>query len=167
MRRVYRSYLSDSFCRACTVMCFISSASAEKMKITGSNKTERIVSQDMVTPGDAPGHMMMQTVTMSMTTSSNEDWKNTTMMDCQHLDQSGDKGKHEGYGYHSHKGGDQAFFKYMGTQQSAGEGKMAMEGKFEWTGGTGKFKNIKGGGTYTCTGSPTHSACDWKGEVEY
>jgi hypothetical protein len=152
---------------ACIAVCCISSASAEKMQITGTNKTERIISQDMVTPGDATGHMMMQTVTMSMTTSSNEEWNNAPMMDCQHMDQSADKGKHEGYGYHTHKGGDQSFFHYWGTQRSAGEGKMSLEGKFEWTGGTGKFKSIKGGGTYTCTGSPTHSACDWKGEVEY
>jgi hypothetical protein len=149
------------------VLCSISSASAEKMKITGNNKSERIISQSSANAGDAPGHMMIQTVTLGSTTSSNVEWNNVPMMDTQHMDQSGESGKHEGYGYHTHKNGDQSFFKYWGTQKSAGEGKMAMDGKFEWTGGTGKFKSIKGGGAYTCTGTVTHSSCDWQGEVEY
>jgi hypothetical protein len=95
------------------------------------------------------------------------EWNDVMMVDYQHLDQFSDSGKHEGYGYHKHKGDDQTFFKFSGTQKSAGEGKLSMEGKYEWTGGTGKFKNIKGGGTYTCTGTSTHSECSWQGEVEY
>ena len=156
-----------AFASAFVVMCFISSASAEKMKITGNNKTERIISQNTLNPGDAPGHAMMQTVTMSKTTSSNTDWNDTTMVDYQQLDLIAGKGTHVGYGYHKHKGGDQTFFKYWGTNQAAGDGKMSIEGKYEWTGGTGKFKNIKGAGTYTCSGSATESTCDWQGEPEY
>jgi len=44
---------------------------------------------------------------------------------------------------------------------------FTLEGKFEWTGGTGKFQNIKGGGAYTCKGSTTGNECNWEGEVEY
>ncbi len=152
---------------AILVMCFISFASAEKVKMTGSNKTERVISQNTVDPGDSPGHMMMQTVAMSKTTSSNPAWNEVMMVDYQQMDQHGENGTHVGYGYHKHQAGDQTFFKYWGTQKAAGDGKMSFEGKFEWTGGTGKFKNIKGGGTYTCSGTATGNTCDWQGEGEY
>ena len=165
MNRVFSAVVLLSI--AFVVMCFISAASAEKMKITGNNKTERIISQSTVNPNDAPGHLLMQTVAMSITTSSNADWNETTMVDYQHNDQFAEKGTHVGYGYHKHKGGDQTFFKYWGTQKAAGDGKMSLEGKYEWTGGIGKFKNIQGGGTYTCTATATVTNCDWQGEVEY
>jgi hypothetical protein len=156
-----------SFSVAILAICFISSAHAEKMKITGNNKSERIISQSVATPGDSAGHMLMQTVTMSKTTSSNEVWNDTMMVDYQQMDQFADKGTHVGYGYHKHKGEDQSFFKYWGTQTAGAGGKISLEGKFEFTGGTGKFKNIKGGGAYTCTGTATENSCDWQGEVEY
>jgi hypothetical protein len=110
---------------------------------------------------------MMQTVTMNKTTSPNADWNETMSVDYQQMDQHVESGTHTGYGYNKHKGGDQTFYKYWGTQKASAGGNMSIEGKYEWTGGTGKFKNIKGAGTYTCTGTPTEATCDWQGEVEY
>jgi hypothetical protein len=148
-------------------VCFVSIAGAEKMKITGHNKSERVISQNTIDPGDSPGHVMMQSVTMNKTTSPNTDWNETMAVDYQHMDQQGVSGTHAGYGYNKHQGGDQTFYKYWGTQKAAEGGKISFEGKYEWTGGTGKFKNIKGAGTYTCTGTATESSCDWQGEFEY
>lgn len=144
----------------------VSAAYAEKMKITGKNTSESIVSQSTASPGDKAGHMLTQTVTMSTTTSSNEEWNNVKMFDAQQTDQQGDSGTHKGYGYHINKNGDKTFFKYWGTQKAMKDA-MSLEGKFEWTGGTGKFQNIKGGGAYTCKGSATGNECNWEGEVEY
>ncbi len=155
------------FAIAILSICLLSSAYAEKMKMTGNNKSERIISESIATPGDSPGHILMQTVTMSNTTSSNPEWNNILMVDYQQADQMGEKGTHVGYGYHKHKSGDQTFFKYYGTQTAGAGDKMSFQGKFEWTGGTGKFKNIKGGGTYTCTGTTNVNSCDWQGEGEY
>jgi len=148
-----------------TLVFLVPDAAAEK--ITGNNKSERIISQTIATPGDKAGHVMIQTVTMSKTTSSNTEWNDVMMVDYQHLDQFEAGGNHMGYGYHKHKNGDTTYFKYSGTQKPAGEGAMSLEGKYEWTGGTGKFKNIKGGGAYTCKGTTTHNSCDWQGDVEY
>lgn len=149
------------------VMSFNSNASAEKMKITGKNKTVRVISQSTADPGDKDGHLLMQTVSLSNTTSSDENWNDVKMIDAQQTDQMGAAGSHTGYGYHLHKNGDRTFFKYWGTQKAAGEGMLSLEGKFEWTGGTGKLQNVKGGGTYTCKGSMKGNECDWQGEVEY
>ena len=153
---------------AVSVVIFLSSSvHAEKMKITGKNKSVRIISQTTGDPGDKEGHMLMQTVTLSQTTSSNENWNDIRMVDTQQSDQMGENGTHTGYGYHMHKGGDRTFFKYWGSQKAAGAGMMSLEGKYEWTGGTGRFQNIKGGGTYTCKGTMSSNECDWEGEVEY
>ena len=150
------------------VLIFLSSlVHAEKMKITGKNKSSRIISQTTGDHGDKDGHMLMQTVTLSVTTSSDENWNDIRMVDTQQSDQTGGNGTHIGYGYHMHKSGDRTFFKYWGTEKAAGPGTMSLEGKFEWTGGTGKFQNIKGGGTYTCKGMVNSNECDWQGEVEY
>jgi hypothetical protein len=35
------------------------------------------------------------------------------------------------------------------------------------TGGTGKFKNIKGGGTFRGKATAQESFTEWEGEVEY
>jgi hypothetical protein len=35
------------------------------------------------------------------------------------------------------------------------------------TGGTGKFKNIKGGGTYRGKATAQEAFTEWEGEVEY
>jgi ABC-type uncharacterized transport system substrate-binding protein len=40
------------------------------------------------------------------------------------------------------------------------------QGKFEWTGGTGKH-DVKGPGTYTCNFTQSGGGCDWQGEAEF
>lgn len=44
---------------------------------------------------------------------------------------------------------------------------MNGEGKREWVGGTGKFKNLKGGGIYQCKVTAEGGGCNWEGEAEY
>jgi len=167
MKRNYFAKAGMIVLAAVVVAAFaVSDVHAGKMKITGKNRTDQVASQSTAAPGDKAGHMLTQTVTMSTTTSSNEDWNNTKMFDAQQTDQQGDSGTHKGYGYHINKNGDKTFFKYWGTQKAMKD-IISLEGKFEWTGGTGKFQNIKGGGAYTCKGGTTSNACDWQGEVEY
>ncbi len=167
MKNRYFRVAIVGFSALALMMFFNSSAYAEKMKMTGNNKSVRTISQSTADPGDKPGHMLMQTVNLSTTTCSNEEWNDSRMVDAQQADQHGESGSHTGYGYHMHKNGDRSFFKYWGTQKATGGGMMSQEGKFEWTGGTGKFQNIKGGGSYTCKGTMTSNECDWEGEVEY
>ena len=46
-------------------------------------------------------------------------------------------------------------------------GKTTWEGTWKMTGGTGKFKNIKGSGTYRGKATAEGSSTEWEGEVEY
>jgi hypothetical protein len=44
---------------------------------------------------------------------------------------------------------------------------MKASGKFELTGGKGKFQNIKGHGEFSCEFGPnTKNGCDWNSQVE-
>jgi hypothetical protein len=42
-----------------------------------------------------------------------------------------------------------------------------MEGTFKVIGGTGKFKNIKGGGTYRGKATAEGASTEFEGDVEY
>ena len=48
-----------------------------------------------------------------------------------------------------------------------GSWEATWEGTWKATGGTGKFKNIKGGGTYRGKATAQGASTDWEGEVEY
>jgi hypothetical protein len=48
-----------------------------------------------------------------------------------------------------------------------GSWKTTWEGTWKVTGGTGKFKNIKGGGTYRGKATAQEALTEWEGEVEY
>ena len=52
------------------------------------------------------------------------------------------------------------------TKKDEGDFETAAQGKFTWLGETGKFKTIKGSGTYTCKFTPKGGQCDWDGDAE-
>jgi hypothetical protein len=52
------------------------------------------------------------------------------------------------------------------TPKDAGDFEGVAQGKFYLTGGTDKFKNAKGPGTFLCKFSPKGSHCDWEVEAE-
>ena len=61
---------------------------------------------------------------------------------------------------------------YEGTHKTTvkedGSSGRTWEGTNKITGGTGKFKNIKGSGTYRGKGTAERvSSSEWEGEVEY
>jgi hypothetical protein len=57
-------------------------------------------------------------------------------------------GPHRGYFATSHPSGDRTFTSYEGvtttTPQSSGPPKVTFEGKWQFTGGTGKFEGVTG-----------------------
>jgi hypothetical protein len=53
------------------------------------------------------------------------------------------------------------------TVKEDGSWERTWEGTFKLTGGTGKFKNIKGGGTYRGKATAEGASTEFEGEVEY
>jgi hypothetical protein len=80
-------------------------------------------------------------------------------------------GTHRAYFRRLHKNGETDYGPYEGTHKTTvkedGSWEMAWEGTWKMTGGTGKFKDIKGGGTYRGKATAQGSSTEWEGEVEY
>jgi hypothetical protein len=73
-------------------------------------------------------------------------------------------GPQSGYWCNNHADGDRNWGTFEGKVTTSGQ-KVSMEGTFKWTGGTGKFKGIRGGGTYKgYFPSPTDVVNNWEGE---
>jgi hypothetical protein len=146
-------------------------AQAEKKKSTGTNKWGPVISQTAAPIGNVPNHDIIQSIRRDTTTSSDPDFNDTEALVYDHLDQVAGSGTHKGYGARFFKNGDKAYWKHEGTHKTVVKEDKSWElngqGKWEWIGGTGKFRNAKGGGTYTCRATAEGGGCNWEGETEY
>lgn len=73
-------------------------------------------------------------------------------------------GPQSGYWCNNHADGDRDWGTFEGKITASGQ-QVTMAGTYKWTGGTGKFKGIRGGGTYKGHfPSPTDVVNNWEGE---
>ncbi len=142
-----------------------------KMTISATNRLVRVISRTTASPGDVPGHELIQDISLVETKSADPDWDGANAVVHGQSDQIEGSGSHRGYATHSHADGSETHFSYEGnhttTVHEEGAWETALEGTFQWTGGSGKFSNIKGGGTYGGRGTPEEVTESWDGEVEY
>jgi hypothetical protein len=149
-----------------------SAQAAEKVKITGTNKLEPPISRTVVSPGDDPKHeLVLLTRREITTTSSDPDHNETEQITCEQSDSVAGTGTHRGYFRRLFKNGDTDYGPYEGTHKTTvkedSSFETTWEGTWKVTGGTGKFKNIKGGGTYRGKATAQGASSEWEGEVEY
>ena len=87
------------------------------------------------------------------------------------IDEVAGTGTPRGYRVTLHKNGDTDYGTYEGTHKTTvkedGSWETTWEGTWKSLGGTGKFKNIKGGGTYRGKATAEGASTEWEGEVEY
>jgi hypothetical protein len=142
-----------------------------KKKITGTNKHTTPISQTVVSLGDDPKHELVLQIRRDTTTSSDPDWNETEQIIYDQIDQWAGTGTHRGYFRRLHKNGDTDYGPYEGTHKRTvkedGSWEGTSEGTFKVTGGTGKFKNIKGSGTYRTKETTEGAFTEFEGEVEY
>lgn len=151
-----------------------SAQAAEKKKISGTGKPIRVISKTTLYPGDVPNHEISQEVRTQVYTPTNKppDWEVADeVVAYEQSDSIAGSGSHRGYGINRPKSGDERYEKWEGTHKTTskegGVWETTFEGKFEWIGGTGKYKNIKGGGTYKGKATAEGVSWDWEMEVEY
>ena len=69
------------------------------------------------------------------------------------------------------KAGDKIFGKHRSTPKTdikaGGSWEMTFSGEWEATGGTGKFENIKGKGTFAGKGTPEGISWNWEGSFDF
>ena len=142
-----------------------------KKKIKGTNKHTPPISRTVVSPGDDPQHELALLIRRDTTTSSDPDWNETELISYQQDDQVAGTGTHRAYFRRLRKNGETEYGSYEGMHKTSvkddGSWEMTWEGTYQMIGGTGKFKNIKGSGTYRGKATAQGALTEWEGEVEY
>ena len=148
-----------------------SAQAAEKKRITGTDKHGLPISRAIVSPGDDPKHELVLMIRRDTTTSPDSEWNETEVMVYGQTDQVAGTGTHRGYVRRLHKNGETTHGSYEGTHKTTvkadGSSDTTWEGKWQFTGGTGKFKHIKGSGTYRGKRTAEGTSTEWEGEAEY
>ena len=124
-------------------------------EFTYTAKFGPVVSRTVFSPGDRPGHELVQAVRTDMTNSSDPDWNDVPVMNYSQSDLVDGSGTVSGYAIRTHKNGDKTYYRYQGKIKATAGGDTkdtTGEGTVDLVGGTGKFANIKGTGTYTSGG---------------
>jgi hypothetical protein len=147
---------------------------AEKKKITGTHKSGPVISHTVVPlgPGDDPKHeLVVLEIHRDTTTSSDPDFNEAEHTVYEQRDSVAGTGTHRGYYTNLLKNGDTEYGLYEGTFKTTfkedGSWETTWEGTVKVAGGTGKFKNIKGSGTYRGKATAEGASTEFEGEAEY
>jgi len=131
------------------VFLFFSSAPLNAKTEISGKMTAKISKQEKVEVGDAEGHVMQLSV--SQGTNAGEEMGGAQFENHNYSDTKKGNGTHEGYTTFA-LNGDKWNVKFEGkvttTMSEDGKPNTTFEGTFTFTSGEGKYKNIKGGGTY-------------------
>ena len=143
----------------------VSAVAAEK--VTGVNKDFVILSETSTAVPDKAGHAFKQlTMTFKGTSSA---WGEFWADQVSNRDVVGNETTERGYGTSHYSSGD-LYWSIEGTHKitpkDGGDFELVVQGKSYYLGGTGKFKNAKGPGTYICKFSTKGGQCDWEVEAD-
>lgn len=147
---------------------FLSSATLNaKTKVSGT-MTGKISKQEKVAVGDVEGHVIQLSV--SQGTNAGEEMGGAQFENDSFADTQKGNGTQMGYATFT-LNGDKWNVKYEGkvttTMSEDGKPNTTFEGTFTFTNGEGKYKNIKGGGTYKGKyTSETDYEAQWEGTYE-
>jgi len=151
-----------------------SAQAAEKKKIMGTNKWGPAISKTVMPPGpgDDPKHeLTVLAIYRATTTSPDPDFNETEIIAYEQKDQVAGTGPKRGYFRRLHQNGDIDYGTYEGTHKTTvkedGSWETTWENTWKDTGGTGKFKNIKGSGTSRGKATAEGALEEFEGEVEY
>jgi len=138
----------------------------ERKAVSYTSRIGPVVSRSVAPTGIKPGHELAQVVRQDMTISNDPDWNEAAVLNYGHTDMAGGAGTVSGYAVRTHKSGDKSFVSFRGTLRTVEDGgkkDLVGEGTVELTGGTGKFANARGSGTWTSARGESHIKMD----VEY
>lgn len=131
---------------------FVADASAEKRDCSHSKQSKQEISRTVAQPSGVAGHELIQTVRIDGLTSANPDFNGLDQLVYGQIDHVYGTGDHRGHSINLHRNGDRSYVRWSGNHKTAaidgGGWETSFDGKYEFTGGTGKFAMIKGGGTY-------------------
>jgi len=129
---------------ALVLFASVSQIEAETSK---SRLVYRLSKVEMMEVGDVPGHVIG---VLELRGLSFENSEVGTYSGWVTVDYTNGSGKHEGYGLVTFEDGSTHVSKSQGTTKASEDGKTSVfEGTFTIIGGSGRFKGIKGKGSYS------------------
>ena len=162
--------LSLLVCLFLVSLAAASPAAAEAHKISGTAKVMAVLSQTIMSLGDKPGHEVGLIRHLELDSSSDPGFNNIEYDVVETTDYVTGSGTHRGYRISTVPGGDKLNSAYEGTTRVVARPgafpDITFEGKWWFTGGSGKFQGITGGGTYKGQATPAGVAWEWQGEYE-
>ncbi len=135
---------------------------AEKREQTCVKTNIRTLYKTVLPIGDVPNHELVQEANISDLKVSNPDFKVTEEWVYVQSDLRDGSGTQTGYFYDTHEDGSQDYGAFKGTVKTTVKGdgswESSWEGTYQYVGGSGKFKNLKGAGKYKGKASSTEPA---------
>ena len=115
---------------------------------------------------DDPNHALSLAEISGPQRSDDPLWANVTINYWGTTDLVGGNGTQSGYWVNEHAEGDKDWGTFQGRITTSGD-QVTMEGTWEYTGGTGRFEQIRGNGTYKGQlPSPGQVENTWQGQYE-
>jgi hypothetical protein len=137
-------------------------------KFTASELCAKPDPQLIVPVGDRPGHALgvlhfkcQWTTPIQIGSDASKDGE-----DAETVEINGNSARADGRHVSTMQSGDKAFVSYRGTETLKDGVLVASKGTWAYTGGTGKLKGIKGGGSYSCSPWAGGLSCDIVGEYQ-
>jgi hypothetical protein len=128
--------------------------------------TGTIRGQAMVFALDKSGHALGLASISGTQKTSDEKWNNSRITYWATSDTVDGNGTQHGYFVNEHGDAGRDTGSFEAKVATVG-GQTTLEGKWQYTGGTGDFAEITGGGTFTSRmTSPTDLVCTWQGTYE-
>jgi hypothetical protein len=152
-------------------MLVCASAHAEKRKVSGTARLVATPSQSVPwSNANSPKREIQQRVSEFLWLSSNPDWDGIVETSPQQSLTAGDAASDVGHIVFHYKNGDESWGYFIGTSKVVTKGdswEVPFEGEKVFTGGTGKFANIKGKLKYKGAVTPAGGTFTWEGELDY
>ncbi len=145
-------------------------ALAEKMDCSSSKKSKRMVSSEVIKPGDRPDRELVQIVRIDVVSSANPEFDGAEQTVYGHSDQIGGTGSHNGYSVTTLKSGEKLWTKYEGVHHRTKKGdtwETRVQGISRFIEGTGKYTAIRGGSYYQGVTTPAGYTQETVCEAEY
>lgn len=133
------------------LMVALATTAAAKTKTSGTVSCAKPAPSYSIEVGDQAGHSVSISKSVCTWTKPMEiaGLKTKDGTDVSYGDASGTEVKSSGYHVSNMSNGDKMYVKFQGKDTMTKDGKpLTTEGTWSYTGGTGKLKGVKGGGTY-------------------
>ena len=137
----------------------LAAAAGAQTKQSGTVQCGKGNPEQMIDVGDKPNHFMgvSKTACTWTTPMDTAGLKSKDGYSVASIDATGDKSVSHGVHVSTMDNGDKIYVKFQGNGTSKVGATQTDVGKWTYTGGTGKLKGIKGGGTYKGKGNPDGS----------